>query len=806
MEPARRHYLSIGLLSLAVLMLEIAVSRVLSVTLFSHYAFVAISLAMFGLGLGGLLVYLFPLYFAPARLDEQVALYAMGFGLSAALGTVVYLHVRVVQEISLAGFATLSLVYAVLGVPFCCAGVCISLLMTHFSARIGRVYSADLAGASIGCLAVVFAMETAPAPQVAVGVGLLASLVALFIALRAAPALVGRVAVGFALTALTALAAWSTDLVRVKYVKGWDHFYAEYEVWNAFSRVAAFPSPLNAAQITPLREPSDNYAGPRFPRAVNLDIDGAAWTPMIESDGNLEALGFLRQSVLYVAHRLKKNGSVLIIGPGGGRDILAAKVFDQPDVLAIEINPSMRRVVQERYGGYSARPYTLPGVEVIIDEARSRLATLDRRFDVIQLSLIDTFSLNAAGGFVFSENYLYTQEAFEEYFDHLNDEGVLTITRYFSPAYPLEVLKIAAMVRAAWELEGVARPAAHVAVLSQSTATTILAKRTPFRAEEIATLEKAARDDNMDVLYPSDARDGAAETIRTLLTTENLPAYVAAHPFQIEPATDDRPFFFHFLRGRLAAGDIPDARVDPFQFLRMWQEAVLLLYLLIAVVGVLALVFFFGPLLLVRGRRDVGVGPAIAVPLLLYFACLGYGFMMIEVPLLQRFVLFLGYPVYALAVVLFALLLFSGIGSLLSGRFAAHAGRALGYLLPAIVAAALVYAFAIPPVIGALLGTLIALRIAVTVALLAPIGLLLGMAYPLGIAVLRGFGEGLVPWAWGLNGALSVAASVLAIFLGSRYGFTVAFLTGVGAYGVAAVLMALVAWRGPRAAISGGGA
>jgi spermidine synthase len=796
LEPARRHYWAIFAVSLALLMLEIVIARVLSVALASHYALVAISLAMFGIGLSGLIVYLFPDHFTRERLDEQLASYAAWFGLSTALSVVAFLHLYVVQEFSLAGFLTLSLAYGVLALPFICAGICISLLMTHFSARIGRIYWADLAGASAGCLAVVGAMQIAPAPQVAVVVALLATIVALLIALRAAPRMTLQAAIAVGVVAAVVVAAWSTDLVRMRYVKRWDHFYSEAEAWNAFSRVSAFPSPRNAAQLLPLRAPSDENIGPGFPQSMILDIDGTAWTPMGEFDGDLLKYEFLRQSVVYVAHHLRANANVLIIGPGGGRDILAAKVFDQPSILAIEINPLMRYMVEERFRAYSGGVYSLPGVEVIIDEARSRLSTLDRKFDIIQLSLIDTFSLNAAGGFVFNENYLYTKEAFQEYFRHLDDDGVLVISRYLSSRYPLEMLKVVVMMREAWEAEGVEHPENHIAVLSQWDTATVLAKRTPFEAKETELLKTVARDNGMGTIYMPLSSDRDWYGVGELLTSADLEGVLNVHPFLIGPATDDRPFFFHFLRGRLAAADIPGPREDPFQFMRQWHEALLLLYMLLAVVTMLAAVFFIGPLLLFPRRGGARVHTRTVIPLLSYFACLGYGFMMIEVPLLQRFVLLLGYPVYALAVVLFALLLSSCFGSLLSVRFATRARRSLGWVLAAIVAIVLAYDWLLPSVVESMLGAPLALRMALTVVLLAPVGLLMGMPYPLGITVLREFGEGLVPWAWALNGALSVVASVLAIFLGSRYGFSVALLTGGGAYAAALAAMAIVGWQG----------
>jgi hypothetical protein len=782
--PARRHYVLIFVLSLSLLMLEIATARILSVALLSHYAFVAISLAMFGLGLSALVVYLLPQHFRPERLDAQLAGYAWRFALAAVLCELVFLNFAVTQELSLRGFLSLSFAYTVLSVPFFFGGICIALLMTHFSASISRIYGADLLGASLGCLAVVAAMQLAPAPYVPLLVGLLGAACAVGMALAARtpvwlPAIAGVAILGLAVGGIP------NQLFTMRNVKNWLDFYSEYEAWNAFSRVSAFSHSGGAVETLPLKNPPSSYDSPG---SMFLDIDGTAWTPMFQFDGNFESVAFLRESVNYLGHHLRPNGSVLIIGTGGGRDLLAARTFGQPRVLGIELNPLMKHIAEDVYGDYSGRPYTAIGAEVILDEARSRLGYLDERFDVLQISLIDTFSLNASGGFVFSENFLYTKEAFEEYYRHLTDRGLLSITRYFTPKYPLEILRLLAMVSAAWRAEGVADPGRNVVVVNQGLNGTILAKRTPFTPEEVAQLKTLAAANNINVLYVPGATDGHPE-ITQLLTTPDQAAFIEGYPFLIDAPTDDRPFFFHFLRGRLA--EMPSQADDPFGFLPQWSHAVSLMYLLIGVVTGLAAVFFFGPLLLLARRGMSEVPAQTAAPLLLYFACLGYGFMIIEIPIMQRLILFLGYPVYALAVVLFALLLFSGVGSLLSGRFSGDSRQTLLRVLATVVVLGLLYAAFLPAVLRPLMGVPIQLKVLLSVLLLAPIGIALGMPYPLGIMVLRRAGEGLVPWAWGLNGALSVVASVFAIFISSRVGFTVTMVTGCATYGVALLCMLL---------------
>ena len=783
--PRRRHYLAVFFVSLSLLMLEITVARILTVALFSHYAFVAISLAMFGLGLSGLVVYLLPSRFPAERIDEQLTTFLSLFGVTAALSVLAFLHIHVIQELSAAGLVTLGLAYAVLTVPFFLGGICISLLMTHFSSRISSIYYADLVGASVGCLGVVTALATLPAPQVAVVIATVASATALAVALGAGQ----RKTLAMMSTGIVAsllVLSFTTDLYTMTYIKQRTDRYSEVETWNSFSRVSAFNDTRNAAQVMPMRLQPKSYEGGNYPSTKMLDIDGAAWTPMMGWDGKPESIQFLKDSVLYVAHEIRPKARVLVIGTGGGRDLLAAVAYGQPSIMGLEINPAMRRTTETLYANYAGHPYTAPGVEVTIDEARSHLSGLDRKFDILQLSLIDTFSLNAAGGFVFSENYLYTVEGFREYFEHLSDDGILSVTRYFVAQYPVEVLRICAMARAAWEAEGVKNFGDHIVVMKQDLNTTMLVKKTPFTKEELARLSERGTYLNAQTLWAPGAPPGHAE-VAAVIGSPDWRNFMSGYRFFIDPPTDDRPFFFNFLRGL-----ITDGTDDPFHFLQMWNDALVLMYMLIGVVTVLAVLFFSVPLLTFGRGQMHKIDATVAAPLLLYFGCLGYGFLMIEIPLLQKLMLLLGAPIYALAVVLFALLFFSGNGSLLSERFTANARTVLPRVLVSIVIVSCVYIAVLPWVIDRLLVTSIVVRIGVTVVLLGPIGLLLGMAYPLGITILRSYGEELVPWAWGLNGAMSVVASVLAIFIGSRIGFSTAFLTGVSAYALALGCMTLV--------------
>ena len=442
----------------------------------------------------------------------------------------------------------------------------------------------------------------------------------------------------------------------------------------------------------------------------------------------------------------------------------------------------MGHIVNGVYGDYSGRPYTQIGAEVIFDDGRSYVRRSQEHFDVIQLSLIDTFSLNASGGFVFSENYLYTTEAFEEYFRHLTDQGILSVTRYFVPKYPVEILRLLAMVSAAWRAEGVTDPAQHIVVLNQGFNGTLLAKRTPFTAEEIDKLKALAAENHINVLYTPGSTDGHRE-IRDLLTSADPAGYIEGYPFLIYPPTDDRPFFFHFLRGRLP--EEPSKQDDPFVFLIQWNHALALMYLLIFIVAGLAGVFFFGSApaagaawdeqragttrrtaaavlrlsrLRLHGHRDPAHAAADPVP---------------RLPGLRA----RRGAVRAAALLRCRRAAQQPVRRRQPARRHTRADGRRG----AVVALRLLPARhpapddRIP----------IAMKIVVSVLLLAPIGMALGMAYPLGITILRRVSEGLVPWAWGLNGALSVVASVFAIFISSRVGFTATMITGSITYFVA---------------------
>jgi hypothetical protein len=447
-------------------------------------------------------------------------------------------------------------------------------------------------------------------------------------------------------------------------------------------------------------------------------------------------------------------------------------------------------------------------VHKVVEEGRSFVRRAAEKFDLIQLSLVDSWAASASGAFVMAENFLYTKEAFSTYYDHLTDAGILTVTRFHLPQSP-QVLRITSLAAEVLAAKGVARPGDHLMVVileGPKPEGTVLVSKRPFTPAQIARLR---RETDRLRFFLAWAPDAAPPTeFARLLEAPDRAAYLAAEPFDLSAPTDDRPFFFHMASTpagwrKLAELSVPDSPSDEGDEPRRGGPALAVdaynvkwfgTFLLMAVLGiatVLAVVCILGPLYTLR-RAELRDTPAGKGAALAYFACLGVGFMLVEIPLLQRFTFFLGHPVYALSVVLLALLVFAGFGSLLSTRlWERGAERALRTALLVLAGLLVVYNYLTPGLLERFITLSPGLRMALATLLLAPLGIVIGMPLPLGIrAVERAFPQ-LIPWVWGVNGVCSVFASLFALACAMTVGFTRTILIGQVVYLLALVL----AWR-----------
>jgi hypothetical protein len=523
-----------------------------------------------------------------------------------------------------------------------------------------------------------------------------------------------------------------------------------------------------------------------------MDIDVNAGTVMTQFDGRFDNLEHLKYDVTNVGYYLRPNGKALVVGTGGGRDILSALSFGAQSVVGVELNKDIIATVNNRFGDFTGHLDRNPRVRFVNDEARSYVARGTDHFDFIQISLIDTWAATAAGAFVLSENSLYTTEAWHIFLTHLSERGVLSVSRWYFADQPGEVYRLATLAAASLRGIGVQNPREHIAIIRNMAARhqrgtpedsgaagvgTILVSRRPFSQEDIDLLERTSAALGFDVvLSPRSTLD---PIFVRLTTTADLAAFAAAFPLNIAAPTDDSPFFFHMLRLRdIFRWDSVGPTIGSQN-----TQAVFVLGGLLATVVLLTILCIFVPLRLSSNRVPLGGN----LSLLVFFAAIGLGFMLIETSQMQRLIIVLGHPTYALSVVLFSLLLSSGAGSYLTqGVEASRIGRSGLRRLGTLLAVLLLFGILTPVLVRSFEGASTWVRILVAVGALIPPGLLMGMAFPLGMKVAARRAPALTPWLWGANGAMSVVASVMTIAIALTWTISTAFWTGFACYAVAA--------------------
>jgi hypothetical protein len=797
--PVPRRWLAgVFLVALSLLMLEVALTRIFSLIMWYYFAVLSISLALFGTAVGGICVYVYPEVFRRERLADLFRWTSLAYSVSTVVAFLVLLGVPVIPNPSVAGFLNLAIVYTDLAIPFFFGGLCLSLAISHLSARVSTVYFADLVGACAGCLLVIPALDRFRGPGTILLAAVLAALASLtFAPLRSLP----RIRSFQLLWVVTVLGLFvvnhKLNLLQVQYVKGQVEGDKLYEGWNSFSRVAVFPEVRDGKPYG--WGLSDRYLGGN-PGWIRLNIDGMAETPISRFDEGWEQVRFLEYDVSSLANYLKAGANVLVIGPGGGRDVLSALLFGQDRVEGVELNPLVVQAVKGRFGEYAGRIYDDPRVRIFVDDGRNHVAKSGERYDIIQASAVDTWAATAAGAFALSENTLYTQEAFRTYYDHLSPDGVLTVSRF---VYPFdrygEALRLTGLALWSWRGAGVADPSQHLVVVGKLSGNedegyvSLIMKRSTFTLSEVEKLEAVSRDKGFAILFAPFGRGHGL--IRDFVTAPDYVEFWNTYPIDISPPDDDRPFFFQMLR----LTDLPRLGWSqiwtPSDGERLRLVPVATLGGLLVIVTVLTLAFVLGPMW--RYKRDDLRGSHRSLPFILYFACLGTGFMMIEVGLMQKFVLLVGHPTYALALVLFAILLGSSVGSFLTRSVrpsrAAAVGGALGLVL---IAALPLYIRLLPQLQSLYMGAPQETKVALAFAALFPVGLLLGTFFPLGIKQLSGAAEPLIPWCWAVNGATSVFASVFALAVGLQFGISAELMLGWAAYVVASGLLVVLALEG----------
>ncbi|MEZ4450299.1 MAG: hypothetical protein R3B09_12550 [Nannocystaceae bacterium] len=803
----RLTYVGIFAVALATLMLEILLTRITSVMAWYHLAFFVISLGMLGMTAGAVAVFLLPGFFRDEVIPRRMTQMTLAFALTTPIAAGMAMTIPLSPIHGLMDFLSLLTYGGVIAIPFSLGGVALTLALTRAGLPASFAYGVDLVGAAVGCALVIPLLDRFDAPSVILFASALAALgAAAFTAAdpRRGPsrALV-PFTLGFVLAAMGMANRMEWDHLRTYkegradapslrplWVKGARENPGTFSFvgWNTYSRITVEQTVKAPPFMWAASESAPEKALVPIRQRV-IRIDGAAATMMVQNGDKLERHAYLDYDISSFAHSLRPKGAAAVIGVGGGRDVITAARAGHTPVVGVELNDlivSLHAGLMEDF----SRIVRIPGVELVSDEARSYLAQDPRRFAVITMSLIDTWATTGAGSYSLSENGLYTVEAWEVFLDHLDADGIYTVSRWYHPKSPGEATRMLVLAMEALYRRGVARPQDHLILLQHEAVATILISPSAFSAADVDLAERRAEALKFNLLATprrGPETEGPLRDAWAIDSQEALWAWATTDEvLDYTPPTDDRPFFFNMLKPASWVKNAAAVNRLDVSFLGNLQATQTLLYATLVSVA-LTLLTVIAPLMIRRSdlatadRGDLWAATA-------YFGLIGLGFMFVEIGLLSRLNVFIGHPTVALAVLLGGIIFFTGVGSLISGRVAIEGRPERARLYPLVpFALVLVAALASGPATHAFVAMPMGARVIVGIALVAVPALGLGLGFPLGLRLVQhrraqDGGPELGPWLWGINGACGVCASGLALGSSMVWGVPTTLAIGAACY------------------------
>jgi hypothetical protein len=765
----------------ATLQIEVLSTRLLSVIAWYHLAFLAVSIAMLGMAAGAVRAYLRKDLFNAENAPRALARTSLFFAISIPVCHVVNLCIPIQLDATPNAVAAVALTVLALTIPFYLSGIVVTVALTRVPGPAGVVYAIDLLGAAAGCMLVIPLLNSWSISSAA----MLCSAVAVVGAMCfQAFAETGREFKLAVLAVFLVASAFVNDMgpngLRIAWSKGLHQNPKDIvaERWTGHGLVTAYRPVVGKPQYW-----GEGRGAPDVQVSmIWMTIDGLAGTSMTSWDQRRESLDWIAHDVTSLAYHLRRGKDVAVIGIGGGRDLLSALWSGARSITGIEINRGFLDLLMgdlKDFAGLADQP------EIVLehDEARSFLTRTDERFDVVQMSMIDSWAATGAGAFTLSENGLYTTQGWQALLRTLHPDGLLTVCRWYSSEKPFELGRLVALATAALLERGVVHPDAHIAVVARDRVASLILAIRPFTPDELDTISRIADAEGFEVLLvPGSSRaDPLLSGVSRCRSAEELAARVEHAVYDLRPPTDERPYFFNILK----PGGVLLHRFskDPLGIIGAGNLAatfVLLLLWCITAAGVVGTIVV--PLIRTGVPQMAGRTFASSV---LYFALIGMGFMFVQIALLQRFSVYLGHPTYALAIILFSMILFAGFGSLASDRLVGpNLQRALT-ILPGVALALLLFGVSIlQPLIDQTIFLGLVGRCVVVTMFVGVVSFPLGFFFPLGLRAVRRISNDATPWLWGINGAAGVLAGVSAVAVSMWWGISAGLLLAGAAYGL----------------------
>lgn len=765
-------YLGTFLIALSTLTLEVTLSRFFSVITWYHLAFFAISTAMLGMTAGALRIYLSPNESNKIDWADVLGKNCLYYSVVIPVMLVILCIVPLRLEFSFSNIGFFLIVTFTCSLPYYFSGIVLTIVLTKGHKPIGKLYACDLVGAASGCLLVLAALEVVDAPTLILTCGFLGALSGLVFTWPQKKLLFWKknLISCFIFILLASFNHFLPVSIAPRYEKGVPskRNNIEFEKWNSFSRVAVSKIFHNAPQYW--------GASPYAPRKNifqrDMVIDGEAATVM-RRFSDLEDIKHLAYDITNFGYYLRPKGGACIIGIGGGRDLQSAYLFGHKRILGIEVNPIFVDLLQGRYRNFAGLE-SHEAFELVVDEARSYLTQSKEKFQLIQMSMIDTWAATGAGAFTLTENALYTVEAWQVFLKSLAEDGLFTVSRWHSENNLGETGRVASLAVSTMLSLGFDNPSKHIAMVTSNNISTLLISKKPLSTWEIERLKMVAnRLAYKIIILPGfQPHNNILRKIVSSKTYPNLVRSVQHEPLNFLPPTDETPYFFNMLK----FGSLQWRYFNEGVVAKGNLTAILTLCILIFSLLMLTVITIIVPLMIkLIKSKNKGLDWK---PLLnggAYFALIGAGFMFIEIALIQRLSVFLGHPVYALGILLFSIILSTGLGSYLSELLPTNRLQWFP-VFPLATSLLIVFMrFFLSYFMEENITNLMWFKILSSIFLIFPMGLLLGFFFPVGMRLARKISDSLPPWFWALNGIFGVLCSAVAVFISIIWGISVNF-------------------------------